>query len=632
MLDIEERLASRYLILKALAHHSLGPSYLARDTYLPSSPLCIIKCLVSDGMDITLAERLFEREAQILSRLDRLGGRTPALHAWFDQGGSKFLVQEFVSGQSLSAWAMHEHRLSEGQAIALLRELLPVLDQLHAQDIIHLDICPHHLVRRYQDHKFVLIGFSRAKFSYLSNIKASKEIPILGRSDYLPPDHEDAVAPSLDLYALGITLLQLMMGIPPSQYQRHPISGDFQVLTDLRSQVSSPFFEILAQLVQIHSQYRYQKAQAVLTDLELISSKSQALTVVERIPSASFVLKTRLPKFVLVSLILTVTSVSIYLWVHLPLPMPQSLTTLVPSSAQSELLYTITFEEPVDQWSIGADGRSLFVYSDGNLNLFDLRTGSKRGQSIRSEALEVIRIDQDWAVGASADRVQVWHQGNTAYSLSPAGLVTDVMLDADQQRLAVAGEDGTIHVFNLSNGALLQRLYQSSHVPIRLMAEQPANRLVSVGQQQEIVVWDISAASAMPLVGHTRPVNEVFWVGSDQLLSCSPDQWLMWDLLTQTLLSSSKPNLEVAAMVRSKTDATLWLVNPDGRLYRWMLDLARLEFVLPTHPLPQSFDRIQMSADVDCQYVVVSTGRVVQVWRVWDSSSSITASRTGEFQ
>jgi serine/threonine protein kinase len=164
--------------------------------------------------------RLFQTEAETLERLGR-HDQIPQLLAYFEEEQEFYLVQEFVEGHPLSDELTEGVRFAESQVIALLDDVLSVLEFVHAQGVIHRDIKPENLIRRDRDGNFVLIDFGAVKtlgntiaevtgetsFSipiYTSGYGASEQC--LGRPQF-----------SSDLYSLGMVAIQTLTGMRPSQ-------------------------------------------------------------------------------------------------------------------------------------------------------------------------------------------------------------------------------------------------------------------------------------------------------------------------------------------------------------------------------------------------------------------------------
>ena len=65
-------IAGRYRILKQLGEGAFGHTYLAEDTQMPNTPVCVVKQLKPQSIDkfvVETAKRLFPTEAETLSKL-----------------------------------------------------------------------------------------------------------------------------------------------------------------------------------------------------------------------------------------------------------------------------------------------------------------------------------------------------------------------------------------------------------------------------------------------------------------------------------------------------------------------------------------------------------------------------------
>ena len=133
-------LNNRYQIVSSLARGGFGETFLAIDTYLPSGKKCVIKQL-KPSAEMTqstgwLKDR-FEKEAIILEELGNNCAQIPKLYAYFSEGGDFYLVQEWIDGMTLTElWHKHGN-FSESEVENLLIDILPVLDYIHNQQIIH---------------------------------------------------------------------------------------------------------------------------------------------------------------------------------------------------------------------------------------------------------------------------------------------------------------------------------------------------------------------------------------------------------------------------------------------------------------------------------------------------------------
>ena len=92
-------LRQRYKIIDSLESGGFGDTYLAEDLDLPGNPKCVVKHLSpksSDPVVLTIAQKLFEREAETLYKLGQDSDKIPRLFAHFQEGTEFYLAYENI--------------------------------------------------------------------------------------------------------------------------------------------------------------------------------------------------------------------------------------------------------------------------------------------------------------------------------------------------------------------------------------------------------------------------------------------------------------------------------------------------------------------------------------------------------
>jgi CHASE2 domain-containing sensor protein len=262
-------LARRYRIIEPLGSGGFGQTYLAKDTQRPGNPLCVVKQLkpnCSDEKFLQIARRLFNTEAETLQTVGR-NDQIPQLLAFFEQNKEFYLVQDFIKGHTLSEELPLGKRLLESQVVALLKDVLGIINFIHSYGVIHRDIKPSNIMRRESDGRLVLIDFGAVKelHTQLASPQESYTIAI-GTAGFAPTEQlMGQPVFSSDIYALGIIGLQAVTGIAPTQLQKNArkefIWRDY-------AQVSDRLAAILDKMVRYHPSERYQSAAEVLQALQ----------------------------------------------------------------------------------------------------------------------------------------------------------------------------------------------------------------------------------------------------------------------------------------------------------------------------------------------------------------------------
>ncbi|NJK61226.1 MAG: serine/threonine protein kinase [Oscillatoriales cyanobacterium SM2_1_8] len=288
-------LDGRYQLVKPLGAGGFGRTFLARDTRRPGAPTCVVKQLKPASDDPTFireARRLFNTEAETLEKLGS-HDRIPQLLAYFEEKSHFFLVQEFIEGQSLDrelqgdagATALQDEaaltvmtapvpaspKIAEPQAVALLKDVLEILEFVHGEGVIHRDIKPENLIRRKSDGRLVLIDFGAVKAlgetaPASEGSGESRYTVTIGTPGYMPTE-QCAGRPNYtsDLYALGMVVIRAITGCEPTELPHNADTGEL-VWRD-RAKVSSGLAMVLSRMVRSQYVQRYQSAKEAMQAL-----------------------------------------------------------------------------------------------------------------------------------------------------------------------------------------------------------------------------------------------------------------------------------------------------------------------------------------------------------------------------
>jgi len=264
---VKLQIQDRYRALRIIGQGGFGKTYLAQDDGKPSKPKCVIKQFsYDDPQSLRKAVELFEQEAV---RLDDLGhhDQIPELLAHCEQDGQQYLVQEFIDGENLLQELNRQGKFNEAKIKGLLLDLLPVLQFIHAGNVIHRDIKPANIIRRRSDGKLVLVDFGAAKMA--SKTALAKTGTTIGSAEYTSPEQARGKAVfASDIYALGVTCLYLLTQVSPfdmfSDHEGRWVWRDFLS----GNGVSDGLGKIIDRMVDQTLARRYQTASDVLAVLQ----------------------------------------------------------------------------------------------------------------------------------------------------------------------------------------------------------------------------------------------------------------------------------------------------------------------------------------------------------------------------
>ncbi|AFY61710.1 serine/threonine-protein kinase [Synechococcus sp. PCC 6312] len=273
-------LHSRYRCTKILGRGGFGTTFLADDMVLPGKPNCVIKQLrpaASAPHILEMARQLFQREATTLGKVGN-HPQVPRLLDYFELEPEFYLVQEYVSGLTLQQEVKRNGPMSEGQVRQVMLEVLPILDYLHKIEVIHRDIKPANLIRREIDGKLILIDFGAVKDQVSQAMMANPQdytaftAFAVGTPGYAPPE-QMAMRPvyASNIYALGVTCIYLLTSKSPKDLGYDNTTGEF--IWRSRVNISNDLQNVLEKMTEVSIKHRYQTAQDVLQDLQLVQKR-----------------------------------------------------------------------------------------------------------------------------------------------------------------------------------------------------------------------------------------------------------------------------------------------------------------------------------------------------------------------
>ncbi|MEH2154857.1 serine/threonine-protein kinase [Nostoc sp.] len=223
---------------------------------------CVVKRLQPEVMNQRIIER-FLQEGETLLKLGQNHSQIPKLFNFFEENQELYLVQEFIDGHDLSQEMTFGKQSSETEVIKFLREILEVLEYVHYHRYIHRDIKPANIMRRFRDGKLILIDFGlRKEINFLGQAPYSVDV---GTPGYKPSEQINGTSMfSSDIYAVGMTAIQFLTGIPP-----HQLSKDNSGEVNWRhlAQVSDRLSNILTKMLKNNFCERYQNASEALQAL-----------------------------------------------------------------------------------------------------------------------------------------------------------------------------------------------------------------------------------------------------------------------------------------------------------------------------------------------------------------------------
>ncbi|MGA3157252.1 MAG: serine/threonine-protein kinase [Steroidobacteraceae bacterium] len=199
-----------YRVLELLGRGAMGVVYKALDLNLDRQ--VAIKVMSAEARnDPDFVER-FRQEARMQGALNH--PNVAQLFDYFMHEGAPVAVMEFVDGESLEQLIRRRGSIPAYECIPIFKQALRGVAAAHRAGIIHRDLKTANLMLT-RDDIVKVMDFGIAKRQ--SSTSATKASTSIGSPLYMAPEQilGRAVDCRTDVYALGITLYQLLSGQPP---------------------------------------------------------------------------------------------------------------------------------------------------------------------------------------------------------------------------------------------------------------------------------------------------------------------------------------------------------------------------------------------------------------------------------
>jgi predicted Ser/Thr protein kinase len=199
-----------YRVLELVGRGAMGVVYKALDLNL-DRPVAIKVMSAESRNDPDFVER-FRQEARLQAALNH--PNVALLFDYFVHDGAPVAVMEFIDGESLEQLIRRRGAIPAHESIPLFKQALRGVAAAHRAGIIHRDLKAANLMIT-RDDVVKVMDFGIAKRQ--GAMGATKASTSIGSPLYMAPEQilGRAVDCRTDVYALGVTLYQLLSGQPP---------------------------------------------------------------------------------------------------------------------------------------------------------------------------------------------------------------------------------------------------------------------------------------------------------------------------------------------------------------------------------------------------------------------------------
>lgn len=195
---IDSMLAQEYTLARTLSDRAIGKTELYR----------------KNTGEFLIKITSYNRNDRVFRLLK--GKKLPSLPMIYEVSSSEdclTILEEYIEGQTLSA-VLENGTLPTKHAISVALDLCAALGELHTRGIVHRDLKPDNIIIQPNGHA-VLIDLSAAR---LMGDNKHRDTVNLGTVGYAAPEQFgiSQSSPASDIYALGVTLNEMLLGVHPT--------------------------------------------------------------------------------------------------------------------------------------------------------------------------------------------------------------------------------------------------------------------------------------------------------------------------------------------------------------------------------------------------------------------------------
>ena len=266
----EKILAGRYVLVEQIGIGGMAIVYRAIDRNTGHS--VAVKVLKPEfNRDAEFVSR-FQREAEAASKMTH-HNIVNLLDVGMD-GENRYLIMEYVKGQTLKEVIRQKGRLTAPVAAQITIRILSALQHAHQNGIIHRDIKPQNILVHADGH-IKVADFGIARMANSSTL--TKGDSVMGSVHYFSPEQAQGKGTDVtsDLYSVGVTLYEMLTG-------RVPFDGDSPVAIAMQHLHAAPepirryapevpeaICHVCMKAMEKSPQYRYRSAREMAAELRM---------------------------------------------------------------------------------------------------------------------------------------------------------------------------------------------------------------------------------------------------------------------------------------------------------------------------------------------------------------------------